>query len=176
MQGVKSSADRVFIDLPQNLLYKRHQTNKIKCFSSHLAVIFSQSNEARCWVENEDVVGAAPTGNAPTTSKWSTNFIAHSVGAPYIRDLTVILPEYCSLSTRRVNTFWPKQNGWQYADNICKCIFFNEKVWILSKILLTSLLKGSIENKATLVLVMVWPWTGTEPLPDPMLRQFNLRD
>ena len=25
-----------------------------------------------CWVENEDVVGAAPTGDAPTTSEWST--------------------------------------------------------------------------------------------------------
>ena len=28
--------------------------------------------EARCWVENEDVVGVAPTGDAPTTSEWST--------------------------------------------------------------------------------------------------------
>ena len=26
----------------------------------------------RCQVENEDVVGAAPTGDAPTTSEWST--------------------------------------------------------------------------------------------------------
>ena len=25
-----------------------------------------------CWVENEDVVGAAPTGDAPITSEWST--------------------------------------------------------------------------------------------------------
>ena len=31
-----------------------------------------QSNEARCKVENEDVVWAAPTGDAPTTSEWST--------------------------------------------------------------------------------------------------------
>ena len=32
--------------------------------------VFSQSVEARCYVENEDVVGAAPTGDAPTTSEW----------------------------------------------------------------------------------------------------------
>ena len=32
----------------------------------------AQSNENRCWVENEDVVRAAPTGDAPTTSEWST--------------------------------------------------------------------------------------------------------
>ena len=34
--------------------------------------LFIQSFEARCLVENEDVVGAAPTDDAPTTSEWST--------------------------------------------------------------------------------------------------------
>ena len=58
--------------LPQNLLYKSHPIRKLKCLSSRLAVVFAQSIEARCWVENEDVVGAAPTGDAPTTSEWST--------------------------------------------------------------------------------------------------------
>ena len=38
---------------------------------SCLAVVSAQSIEAECWVENEDVVGAAPTGDAPTTSEWS---------------------------------------------------------------------------------------------------------
>ena len=33
---------------------------------------FVQYIEARCKVENEDVVGAAPTGDAPTTPEWST--------------------------------------------------------------------------------------------------------
>ena len=49
-----------------------HQIPKLKCFSARLAVVFVQSNEARCEVENEDVVGAAPTGDAPTTYEWST--------------------------------------------------------------------------------------------------------
>ena len=35
-------------------------------------MVFAQSIEARCEVENEDVVGAAPTGEAPTTCEWST--------------------------------------------------------------------------------------------------------
>ena len=42
---------------------------------SRLAIVFAQSIEhveARCPVKNEDVVGAAPAGNAPTTSVWST--------------------------------------------------------------------------------------------------------
>ena len=38
----------------------------------YLAVVSTQSIEARCYVENEDVFGAAPTGAAPTTSEWST--------------------------------------------------------------------------------------------------------
>ena len=40
---------------------------------------FAQSIEARRWVENEDVVGAAPTGGAPTTSEWSTNVLPTKV-------------------------------------------------------------------------------------------------
>ena len=35
-------------------------------------MVFAKSIEARCQVENEDVVGAAPTGDAPTTSELST--------------------------------------------------------------------------------------------------------
>ena len=41
---------------------------KLKCFSSCLAVAFTY----RCYIENEDVIRAAPTGDAPTTSEWST--------------------------------------------------------------------------------------------------------
>ena len=46
-----------------------------ECFLSHLAVAFAQSIEARYQVEDEDVVGALPTGIAPTTSKWSTSLL-----------------------------------------------------------------------------------------------------
>ena len=34
--------------------------------------VFAESLEAKCQVENEDVVGAAPTGDAPITSERST--------------------------------------------------------------------------------------------------------
>ena len=47
-------------------------TPTLKMFSYCLVAVFSESLEARCQVENEDVVGAAPTGDAPTTSEWST--------------------------------------------------------------------------------------------------------
>ena len=46
------------------------QPPKLNCFSSRLAVVFAQSTEAGCYVENEDVDVAAPPGDAPTTSQW----------------------------------------------------------------------------------------------------------
>ena len=53
-----------------------HQTSNISLTKSQnlcvSCLVFAQSIEARCYVEDEDVVGAAPTGDAPTTSEWST--------------------------------------------------------------------------------------------------------
>ena len=40
--------------------------------SSSLATDFAKSIEAMCKVANDDVVGTAPVGDAPTTSEWST--------------------------------------------------------------------------------------------------------
>ena len=61
------------LNVPSSLEYKTHQIPTLKIFSYCLAaVFFAESLEARCQVENEDVVGAAPTGDAPTTSEWST--------------------------------------------------------------------------------------------------------
>ena len=42
-------------------------------------IIFAQSIEAMCWVENEDVVGAAPTGDASITSEWSAILLSSKV-------------------------------------------------------------------------------------------------
>ena len=48
------------------------QIPKLKHSSSRLAAVFAQSIEVGCYIQNEDVVGAAPTSNAPTTSAWSS--------------------------------------------------------------------------------------------------------
>ena len=60
-------------------LYMLHQISKLKWFSSCLAVVFAQSIEARCQVENKDVVGAAPIDDASTTSEWSTSLLPTNV-------------------------------------------------------------------------------------------------
>ena len=58
--------------VPSNVWYKVHQIPKLNCFLSRLSIVLAQSIDARCKLENEDVVGAAPTGDAPTTFEWST--------------------------------------------------------------------------------------------------------
>ena len=71
-----------FETLSRSLWRHRNETRQIqkpKCFLSRLADVFTQSIEARCQVENEDVVGTAPTGDAPTASEWSTTLLPSKV-------------------------------------------------------------------------------------------------
>ena len=71
-------------------------------------------------------------------------------------------PQY---SDSPINSSLPRQNGRQFADVIFKYISMNEKFCILIKFSL-------IDNKAALVQVMAWRWTGDKSLPKPMLIQF----
>ena len=52
--------------------FKSHQIPKPKCFSFRLAAVLAQSIEVRCKADKEYIVGAAPTGDVPTISEWST--------------------------------------------------------------------------------------------------------
>ena len=61
----------VMREIPSNLKYKAHQIRKFKRFSSWLADVFAQHIETSYLKENEDVVGAVSTGDAPTTSEWA---------------------------------------------------------------------------------------------------------
>ena len=62
------------------------------------------------------------------------------------------------------------------ADDILRCIFFNENVRISIKTSPKFVRKGSIDNKSALVQVMAWRPTGDKPLPEPMLTQFTDAD
>ena len=50
-----------------------------------------------------------------------------------------------------INTLRPKRNGQHFADNIFKCIFFNENAWIFIKISLKFIPKGPINNIPALI-------------------------
>ena len=45
-----------------------------------------------------------------------------------------------------INTLRPRQNGRHFADDILKCIFLNENVWIPIEISLKFVPKGPIDN------------------------------
>ena len=63
----------------------------------------------------------------------------------------------------------PRQNGRHFADDIFKCIFLNENVWIPIKISLKSVPKGPINNILALVQIMAWHRPGNKPLSEPMM-------
>ena len=58
---------------------RRTKSQHLKDYRTVLRLSWPESLEARCQVENEDVVGAAPTGDAPTTSEWSTILLPSKV-------------------------------------------------------------------------------------------------
>ena len=68
-----------------------------------------------------------------------------------------------------LNTLRPRQNGRHFADDIFKCIFFNENVWIPIKISLKFVPKGPINNIPSLVQIMAWRRPGDKPLSEPMM-------
>ena len=67
------------------------------------------------------------------------------------------------------NTLRPRQNGRHSPDDIFKCIFLNENIWILIAISLKFVPKGPINNIPALVQIMAWRWPGDKPLSEPMM-------
>ena len=72
-------------------------------------------------------------------------------------------------SERPFNTMRPRQNGRHFADDIFKCIFLNENVWISIKISLKFVPKGPIKYIPALVQIMAWRLPGDKPLSEPMM-------
>ena len=68
-----------------------------------------------------------------------------------------------------VYTLRPRQNGRHFADDIFKCIFLNENVWIAINISLKILPKGSINNTLALAQMMAWRRPGDKPLSETMV-------
>ena len=67
------------------------------------------------------------------------------------------------------NTLRLRQNGCHFPDDIFKCIFLNENVWISIKISLKFVPKGPINNILALVQIMAWHRPGDKPLSENYL-------
>ena len=68
-----------------------------------------------------------------------------------------------------LNTLRLRQNGRHFTDYSLKCIFFNENVWIPTKISLKFVPKGPIDIIPALVQIMAWRRPGDKPLSEPMM-------
>ena len=68
-----------------------------------------------------------------------------------------------------LNTLRLRQNGRHFADDMFKCIFLNENVWIPIEISLKFVPKGPINNIPALVQIMAWRRSGDKPLSEPMM-------
>ena len=73
------------------------------------------------------------------------------------------------LQSEYFNTLRPRQNGRHFPDNIFKCIFLNENIYISIKILLKFVAQGPINTIPGLVQIMVWHLTGNKPLSETIL-------
>ena len=67
------------------------------------------------------------------------------------------------------DTLRPRQNGRHFADDMFKCIFLNENVWIPIEISLKFVPRGSINNNPALFQIMAWRRPGDKPLSESMM-------
>ena len=63
-----------------------------------------------------------------------------------------------------VNSLRPRQYRRHFADDIFKCIFLNENVWISITLSLKFVPNGPIKDIAALVQIMAWRRSGNKPL------------
>ena len=76
---------------------------------------------------------------------------------------------FLHITRQSLNTLRPRQNGRHFADDIFKCIFMNENVWIVIENSLNFVPKGRINNIPALVQIMGWRRRGDKPLFEPMM-------
>ena len=60
-------------------------------------------------------------------------------------------------------------HGRHFADDIFKCIFLNENIWIPITISIKFVSKGPINNIPALVQIMAWRRPGDNPLSEPIM-------
>ena len=76
---------------------------------------------------------------------------------------------FTSAGASLFNSLRPRQNGRHLPDDIFKCVFLNENLWISLYISLKFAHEVWIDNSSALVLIMAWRRLGDKPLSEPMM-------
>ena len=82
------------------------------------------------------------------------------------RALVTVLQIFC------INTLGLRQDGRHFAEDIFKCIFLNENIWISIKISLKFVAKVWVNNIPVLVQIMAWRLPSDKPLSEAMVVSF----
>ena len=69
----------------------------------------------------------------------------------------------------QINTLRQRQNGRHFADDLFKCIFLNENVWIWIEISMKFVPRGQINKIPASVPIMAWHQSGDKPLSETMI-------
>ena len=123
-----------------------------------------------CWQSSLLPVDKIPRHHCTTITKGGT-FLGQWVKCCITQVVWVFVIQWSSRTPRLptgINTLMPKQNGRHFPDDILKCIFFNENVWISIKISLKFDPKCSMNNIPELVQIMALRRPGDKPLSEPM--------
>ena len=68
-----------------------------------------------------------------------------------------------------IKSLRPRQNGSHFADDIFKCIFLNENIWVSLEIFPKFVPEVRINNIPALVPIMAWCRSGDKSLSEPMM-------
>ena len=80
---------------------------------------------------------------------------------------------YGVTTPKSVNTLRPRQNSRRISDNIFKCIFLNENIWISNDIYLKFVSEGPTDNNTALVQIMDWHRISNKLSSESMMVYFG---
>ena len=167
----------IFHDFNNQLL--NHQEELSWVLFMHKSSVEHIKSDKWCLVEYRDHSVYAP-------SQWKTalhcNAVSHWLGAHTEWSLeyksakcriglshTVRVSNRHRMQTQGINTLRQRQNGRHFPDDIFKCIFLNENVWISLKISLKFAFEVWINNITALVQIIASCRPGNKPLSELMM-------
>ena len=122
------------------------------------------ANEKKCFLVTPPLIGRAHTQNDPFNPYYYASI--YRVAEVSIGDAdalttrpacwTMTIDFYCLINTLRL-----RQNWRHFADDIFKCIFLNENIWISLKIRMKFVAKVPINNIPALVQIMACRLNGS---------------
>ena len=138
----------------------------ISCLALHKC---RESIHYRQWILMNFFIGARWMTAIYALCKISGRFIGHNGNQQDFERFQFLSP---SLSKSHPLTHYRvglRHKGRHFPDDIFKCIFLNENLWILLKISLKFVPKVRTNNILALVHIMAWRRPGDKPLCDPMM-------